>query len=235
MKLAAQVNAEAVIVPLKESGYRKMKNRNFELVVDVNGLSPAEAPGHSHADTFHFILNVFGDPFIVDTGVSTYTNGKERQYERSTMAHNTVMVSNENQSEIYNSFRVGRRAKVINLKEKNNEIEATHDGYSHRGVLHTRRIILYNDAIEIVDKIKSKKPVSCQAFLHVDKKSGLIRKEDKFLSKFTTIEFSNHSVISLNEGWHASSFGVKTPCYVISTVFEKEFVTRIKLNRRNTL
>jgi hypothetical protein len=218
-------------VPLKDSGYRKLKNRKFELVVDVNGLSPSEAPGHSHADTFHFILNVFGDPFIVDTGVSTYSKGIERSYERSTMAHNTVAIGNVSQSEIYDSFRVGRRAKVILLQEKNNEIEGTHDGYFHRGILHTRKIHLDNDVIEIIDKVQSKKPVQCKAFLHIDKKCGLIMKEEKFVSKFTTIEFSNHVSVTLDEGWHAPSFGVRSPCFVIATTFQNEVITRIRLNK----
>ena len=231
MRLSAELKTDAFVTPLKESGFRKLKNRNFELVVDVNGLSPSEAPGHSHADTFHFILNVFGDPFIIDTGVSTYTKGKERSYERSTMAHNTVAIGDMNQSEIYDSFRVGRRAKVIHLHEKNNEIEGTHDGYSHRGILHTRKISLKSDFVEIVDTVKSKKTVNCRAFLHIDKKSGLVKQDEKFISRFTTIEFSNHSSISLNEGWHAPSFGVRSPCFVICTNFQNEVVTRIRLNK----
>jgi hypothetical protein len=201
------------------------------MIVDVNGLTPSEAPGHSHVDTFHFILNVFGDPFIVDTGVSTYSPGKERIYERSTMAHNTVAISNLNQSEIYSSFRVGRKAKVIKLSERTNEIEGTHDGYSHMGVFHTRKIMLKNNTVEIIDRVNSKKPVKCKAFLHIDKKCGLVRKDDSFISRFTTIEFSNHSSLSLNEGWHAPAFGVRTPCFVIATGFQNEFVTRIKLNK----
>ena len=231
LRLSSNLKTDAAIVPLKESGFRKLRNRNFEMIVDVNGLSPCEAPGHSHADTFHFILNVFGDPFIVDTGVSTFSKCKERNYERSKMAHNTVVVDNISQSEIYDSFSVGRRAKVIELQEKNNEIEGTHDGYSFRGIFHTRKFSLKNDVIEIVDTIKSKKPVNCKAFLHIDKKSGLIKKDDKFISKFTTIEFSNHTSLHLNEGWHAPSFGLRSPCFVICTGFQNEFVTRIKLNK----
>jgi hypothetical protein len=231
MRLSASLNTESVIVQLKDSGFRKLKNRNFEMVVDVNGLVPSEAPGHSHADTFHFILNVFGDPYIVDTGVSTYSKGKERSYERSTMAHNTVVIGNTSQSEIYDSFRVGRRAKVIKLHEHGNEIEATHDGYLTRGVLHTRKFSLKNDGIEIVDKIISKKPVNCKAYFHIDKKSGLVKKDNRFVSRFTTIEFSNPTSVILTEGWHAPSFGVRSPCFVICANFQNEFVTRIKLNR----
>ncbi len=231
MRFAAELNMDAIVVPLKESGFRKLKNRNFELVVDVNGLSPSEAPGHSHADTFHFILNVFGDPFIIDTGVSTYTLGKERDYERSTMAHNTVSIGNLNQSEIYDSFRVGRRAKVLHLHEKNNEIEGTHNGYSHRGIFHTRKICLMNDYIEIVDIVKSKTPVNCKAFLHIDKKSGLVNKDERFISRFTTIEFSNSTSATIKEGWHAPSFGVRSTCFVICTNFQNELITRIRLNK----
>lgn len=231
MRLASKLKTDAVITHLKESGFRKLKNRNFELVVDVNGLTPSEAPGHSHADTFHFILNVFGDPFIIDTGVSTFSLGKERAYERSTMAHNTVAIGNLNQSEIYDSFRVGRRAKVIHLKEKNNEIEGTHNGYAHRGILHSRKISLTNDYIEITDSIKSKKPVTCKAFFHIDKKSGLVKKDYIFISRFTNIEFSNHTSVTLKDGWHAPSFGVRSPCIVICTNFQNELVTRIRLNK----
>ncbi len=231
MKLATELKMDIVVLPLKDSGYRKLKNRNFEMVVDVNVLTPHEAPGHSHADTFHFLLNVFGDPFIIDTGASTYSKGKERSYERSTMAHNTVAVANQSQSEIYDSFRVGRRAKVIGLHESNNELEGTHDGYSHLGIYHTRKISLNSDYIEITDRIKSKKPVSCKAFLHIDKKSGLVKKDDKYVSKFTTIDFGNSSGVSLDEGWHSPSFGVRSPCFVLSAGFQNEMVTRIRLNK----
>lgn len=231
LRIAATLKMDAIVSPLKESGFRKLRNRKFELMVDVNGISPSEAPGHSHADTFHFILNVFGDPFIIDTGVSTYTKGKERFYERSTMAHNTVVIGGINQSEIYDSFRVGRRAKVIHLHECNNEIEGTHDGYSHLGIYHTRKIILNNDVVEITDTIKSKKPVNCKAFLHIDKKSGLLFQENKFHSRFTTIQFTNQTSTELIEGWHAPSFGVRSPCFVISAGFQNELVTTIRLNK----
>ncbi len=231
LRMATTLKMESVILPLKDSGFRKLKNRNFEMIVDVNGLTPHEAPGHSHADTFHFILNVFGDPYIVDTGVSTFTKGKERLYERSTMAHNTVTISNLSQSELYDSFRVGRRAKVTKLKESANEIEGTHDGYSRRGIYHTRRICLKNDGIEIVDRIKSKKPVIGKAFFHIDKKSGLVKKGDAFVSRFTTLEFSNATSLAQSEGWHAPSFGVRSPCYVICVSFQNELVTRIRLNK----
>ena len=122
-------------------GYRKFRNRHFEMLVDVNGLTPSVAPGHSHADTFHFVLHVFGSPFIIDTGVSTYSPGPERAYERSTQAHNTVTIENKDQSEVYGSFRVGRKASVYNLKESRNFISAAHNGYKIIGAVHHLSLI----------------------------------------------------------------------------------------------
>jgi hypothetical protein len=229
LRLAGELQIDTAKIALKESGFRKLKNRTFEMIADVNGLAPTVSPGHSHADTFHFILNVFGDPFIIDTGVSTYSKGKERNYERSTQAHNTVVIEDENQSEIYNSFRVGRRASVISLEEGENELTGTHNGYAHQGAMHTRKITLKSDHIEIIDKIISKKPLNCKAFLHIDKKSGLVNKNNLLISRFTAIEFSNQTSVVITDGWHASGFGVKLPCYVVGTTFQNELITRIKL------
>jgi len=231
LRMAAALKSEVALVPLKESGFRKLKNRNFEMIVDVNGFVQSGIFNHYHDDTFHFILNVFGDPFIVDTGVSTYTKGKETTYERSPMAHNTVTLPR-----FKRKFRLnpGKLSKVIHLNEMGNEIEATHDGYSHLGVMHTRKITMKSDCIEITDSVRSTrpgKPVKCNAYLHIDKKSGLKRKDNKFVSRFTTIEFMNHSSLSLQEGWHSPTFGRRSSCFVINAGFQNEFVTRISVNK----
>ena len=91
--------------------------------------------------------------------------------------------------------------------------------------------MLKSDGIEIVDKLQSKKPIKCNAFLHIDKKSGLVQKGDKFVSRFTTIEFLNCTSASVSEGWQSPTFGLRSPCFVIRAVFQNEFVTRIRLNK----
>ena len=49
------------------------------------------------------------------------------------------MLDNNNSSEVWSSFRVGRRAKISNVNFKNNvklkKISATHDGYVHKRVI----------------------------------------------------------------------------------------------------
>ena len=99
-------------IPLKECGYRKMKSTRFEAIIDVGNITAEHQPGHSHADTFNYMLRVDGKPYVVDTGISTYNKTTRRQYERSTAAHNTVIVDGKDSSRVWGGFRVGRRSKV---------------------------------------------------------------------------------------------------------------------------
>ena len=121
-------------VRMSESGYRKMTDETMEAIVDVGDITATYQPGHSHADTFNYVLRIDGKPIVVDTGISTYNKTERRQLERSTIAHNTVVVNGKNSSEVWGGFRVGRRAKIVNEKEDLEEkrggiLEATHNGY----------------------------------------------------------------------------------------------------------
>ena len=98
---------------LNESGYRKISNDNYECVVDIGNIGSDYMPGHAHADTFNFELRIDGNPFIVDTGLSTYEASDRRNKERGTVSHNTVEVAEKDSSEIWNGFRVANRAKII--------------------------------------------------------------------------------------------------------------------------
>ena len=135
--------------PLKESGYRKLSNTIMEAFVDVGNITATYQPGHSHADTLNFELRIKGKPFIVDTGISTYEKNARRQYERSTVAHNCVMVNGKNSSEVYGGFRVGKRCDVTVIAENGNKIEAEHNGYSKPC---KRTFIMSESAFMVEDK-----------------------------------------------------------------------------------
>lgn len=116
-------------VTMKESGYWKFQNEHLEAIVDVGNITATYQPGHTHADTFSYVLRIDGKPFIVDTGVSTYNKTERRQYERSTEAHNTVSVDGRNSSEVWGGFRVGKRASVTLMNNESSVIEASHNGF----------------------------------------------------------------------------------------------------------
>ena len=56
--------------------------------------------------------------------------------------------------------------RSFNLKEDENYIEATHDGYKYMGVLHTRKFITNKDTIIIKDNIDSIGKYQGIAYLH---------------------------------------------------------------------
>ena len=43
---------------LKESGYRKIVNKNYECIVDIGNIGAKYIPGHAHADTFNFEIYI---------------------------------------------------------------------------------------------------------------------------------------------------------------------------------
>lgn len=131
----------------------------LHLVADVGPPCPPELPAHAQADCLSFVLSVDGVPVIVDTGTSTYQAGPRRDYERSTRAHNTVEIDGENQTEVWATFRAGRRANphLEQATENAGEVvvSASHDGYERLPgrPRHRRTWRLSAGSLEMVDEI----------------------------------------------------------------------------------
>ena len=160
---ANRLSIEWEKIPMGDCGYRKMSSKRLECILDIGDIKASYQPGHSHADTFNYELRIDDAPFIVDTGISTYNKNERRQYERSTMAHNTVSVAGKDSSEVWGGFRVARRAKVKILKEKDSYISAVHDGYGKK-CLHYRIFELNEEYFEVVDRLSTK--VSAVNLIH---------------------------------------------------------------------
>jgi uncharacterized heparinase superfamily protein len=119
---------------LQESGYCRVEMPGHCVaLLDVARVGPDYLPGHAHADTLSFELSLFGQRVLVNSGTSCYGNNTERLRQRSTAAHNTVVVNGQNSSEVWGGFRVARRAYPIGVQVlKQSEevrIEGCHNGY----------------------------------------------------------------------------------------------------------
>ncbi|MEA3240465.1 MAG: alginate lyase family protein [Pseudomonadota bacterium] len=78
---------------LAPSGYYVMVPGSGErLLVDCGEIGPDYLPGHAHCDTLSFELSLAGRRVVVDSGCGIYVDGKERQYNRGNVGHNTVTV-----------------------------------------------------------------------------------------------------------------------------------------------
>ena len=150
------------ITDLKESGYSRISLKNAVAIIDRAAVGASYIPGHAHADSLSFELSIFGERVIVNSGTSLYGLGKERLRQRGTSAHSTVMIDNQDSSEVWSGFRVARRAKISGVQTSNDNeniyLSAQHDGYKrlNGSPIHNRSWIFKKDFIEIVDKIYGK-------------------------------------------------------------------------------
>ncbi len=225
--ISLTLNAKCLI--LNDSGYRKIKNERYEMIIDIGNIGPDYIPGHAHSDTFNFELYIHNQPVIVDTGLSTYEANNRRQLERSTESHNTVVVDGDDQSQVWGGFRVANRAKIIDLKELTDSIEATHDGHKDKDVWHTRKFMTENDHIIIKDSLKSEKEHSCVAYLHFHPDIQLHIESKKLISKLFTISCINSYCIELTDYDYSPEFNTKinAKCAIIS--FQNELTINIKI------
>ena len=224
---AARLEIFPKIKPLKTSGYRKIKMSSYELLMDVGNIGPDYIPGHSHSDTFNFILYHKGQPIVVDTGISTYEKNGRRKEERSTSAHNTLVIRYLNQSEVWGGFRVARRAKITQLKELDGQITATHDGYRRINCEHRRTFTYREQYLEIKDIVTGQHGGT--AFLHFHPTVFPQLKDQQITGKFGVIDFENADKIQLipyqlATGFNQTNEGLKA---VIS--FKDHLHTIIKL------
>jgi uncharacterized heparinase superfamily protein len=86
-----------------------------KIIVDAGAASVGYNTAHAHCDLLSYELWLDGRPFIVDSGVHGYGEDPFREYCRSTRAHNTVMFDGREQSEVWGTFRIARRAGRITV------------------------------------------------------------------------------------------------------------------------
>ncbi len=227
-----RVGIEVKRLPLKESGYRKFQTQKYELVVDVGNIGPDYIPGHAHSDTFNFELHIAKKPFIVDTGISTYESNAQRAYERSTAAHNTVLVDNREQSEVWSSFRVARRAKIVDLSEYEHGVIATHDGYAPAGVLHTREVMSHPSRIEIKDILDFDfdKAYEAVALLHFAPEIAVsLVNDNTIMTKEALFTFEGLKRLEIVDIVIAKGYNKLLPAKGVRLCFQKELTTHIEV------
>lgn len=220
-------------LPLSASGYRKIVKDDFELFLDVGDVKPSYQPGHTHSDTFHFDLYKDKSPVFVDSGISTYEKNQQRQYERSTASHNTVMIDEKDQTEVWGGFRVGRRAKVINLVEDKNSLTAVHDGYKKLGFLH-KRTFNWSKKNALVIEDDTLLPTGNKAVasfhLHFSINQPMVENNIIYLSdKNITISFQGESDIEVQKYELPSGYNKYESAYKILVTFDQNLRTNISL------
>ena len=144
---------------LPDTGLARLAAHGWHVLACVGDPGEPALAGHAHADTLSFFAWLDGHPVLVDTGTSTYEPGSARDYERSTAAHNTIVIDGANSTEVWGGFRAGRRARVHNVTTSTDSgttsCAASHDGYRWRpgSPVHRRRWSLSADGLRVEDAV----------------------------------------------------------------------------------
>jgi uncharacterized heparinase superfamily protein len=219
---------------LPDTGYFVLRNDEMgeHIIVDIGKVCPDYLPAHAHADALSYEYSINGAPVVVDSGVYEYEVGRWRNYFRSTRAHNTVEVGSLDQSEVWGSFRVARRAKVRLLQSEVNAsfglIQAEHDGYARLSpcVQHRRTWLWHSGSfLLIVDQLFGKGKTRADNWLHLhprinvcqnsEPKSHLFNLSSAGICIQTFGDLDTQYMSGLTQpylqGWYSESFGILHP------------------------
>lgn len=216
-KLSNEPTKARSVFALKDAGYFGLRTEDLYFIVDAGDMGPAYLPGHAHGDIFSFELSLKGKRVIVDAGTFEYSQGAKRDYARSTKAHNTVTLDNQDQAEFWSAFRVARRAKVslknYQAKPEGFSLTAQHDGFSRlKGqAIHERHVEVSPKSIRIKDAIQKGdgQTVTARLLLHPDcyiqenAEGYLITRDD------AQLRLKSKARISLEDASYYPDFGLE--------------------------
>jgi len=145
------------------SGYYRIDDGDISVLVDCGELSPRYMPGHAHCDCLSFELFIKGDPVLVNSGTYQY-QGKFRRYFRNTSAHNTVMINDHEQSELWGEHRAAGRISAVKASMSKDGKAISGSYRNFHGESHHRKITYSNGVLEVQDMTDGRG----KSYLHLD-------------------------------------------------------------------
>jgi uncharacterized heparinase superfamily protein len=229
---ALDVPAEGDADLFPSTGYVRFGSGDDVLFLDVGHPSPRDLPPHAHADLFSIEASVGGVRMLVNSGTGDYERGAWRDYWRSTRAHNTVEVDGVDQSEVWHSFRMARRAAPRDVQVRRQQgslvVSAWHDGYERlrSPARHWRSVASVDGGWIVADRVLGTTPHFIRSHLHVHPEVGVRPEPWGFVLRRDT---STVSVVPLGglaaavegaaetpiENWYAEVLGSRVPSKAI--------------------
>ncbi|MFQ5965719.1 MAG: heparinase II/III family protein [Candidatus Scalinduaceae bacterium] len=210
------------------TGYFVMSPRPGDrMLIDCGPIGPDYLPGHAHCDTLSFELSINGSRVIVDSGCYTYEDSEMRRYNRGNAGHNILSLNEENQSEMWDSYRCARRAYPLEPRIgqdfKGLFFEGGHDGYSRLPgqPIHMRRISWQESVLRIDDEILGHGSYNFDLRLHLNPMCKVTIREGEVWIKceeqvVMTIRPLGIGDLDLEQGWYCPEFGQRFRCPVLT-------------------
>lgn len=204
-----------------ESGYVRMELGAAVLIADLARIGPEYLPGHAHADTLSFELSLGGKRFVVNSGTSVYGTGPDRQRQRGTAAHSTLVIDGEDSSEVWSGFRVGRRAKPFDIAAYGDQTSliahGAHNGFAHLpgSPIHRRKWVLTEGQLLVEDAVEGSGAHKLEAYFHlgpgisavVETANGAVNLRDSEGRRQASFSVEGGGVEVMPSSWHPE-FGI---------------------------
>ena len=213
----------------KNGGYVGYNTNDIYCLMDFADFAAKNLPAHGHSDALSFELSVGNERFFIDPGVFEYNDTKLREISRATESHNTLTINNQNQSEIWGSFRAGRRADVIEKKfhSENGKhyFHGAHNGYKKiwGGQIHSRTFIFSKNKLRILDNVRGDKAKSIRAIFILSPFIKVEIHDDCLLLKGEnkTLKFKSETVFLIKETNCFLNFGEIYKTKKIEVIFKQ--------------
>lgn len=163
------------------AGYQIYRDNGFFFIMNSGEIGASYQPGHAHADALSFEMSSYGYKVFTNPGISGYQIGKRRDFERSTFSQNTIEINGESQSQLWGEFRVGKRARPINIKHfENGSFGAGHDGYLLQPdpAVHNRAVEILENGFILRDLIEGRNDAEVIFNLYVAPENKVIKTKD---------------------------------------------------------
>lgn len=220
---------------LADSGYVRIDWPDATAILDVARVGPDYQPGHAHADTLSFELSIDTQRVFVNAGTSQYGITAERQRQRGTAAHTTVIVDDTNSSEVWAGFRVARRAYPVgydaSFDHRHVRVRCAHDGYRGRlpgSPTHTRTWEASAGTLVVTDTLSGTfRHAQARYHLHPDVRASLAGDGATLVlpdGRSVTISAQGGALALEDDTWHPM-FGVSCPSQCLTLTFNGQQVS----------
>lgn len=228
-----------VLRRLDGAGLVRVALGRLDAVLDVGLPCPPHLPAHAHADSLTFELLVDGARVLVDGGTSEYGTGPVRAVERSTAAHNTVVVDGEDSTEVWGAFRAGRRARTVVEECVDGpggvRVVACHDGYRHLSgqPVHRRTWRFEPGRLVVEDEVLGAGEHEVRAWLHVAPVLAVERHDPSTVQAGPVTITVQGARLELHEpgshpvAWAATGFGRRRPAWALEVVADGRLPRRV--------
>ncbi len=252
-KQPAPAQRKSVYYP--DGGYvilhRTVNGCRQRLIFDAGPLGLDRMAAHGHADALSLLLSAAGRPVLIDSGTFSYRcDPGWREYFRSTRAHNTVEIDDQNQSEIVGPFQWGYRAHPrftkVQLVQEPLLITAEQDGYRRIHVVHERRLEQRGASWVVTDTLHGRGKHQVLLTWHLAPGTTQRLSGEKFLwtcpglSMTLTVRASaafdsrfQQGALNPIQGWHSAAYGVKNShpvlCITLFNLLPVEIITEMEI------